>query len=350
MAKYEVTYSCGHTGRVDLVGKGDYREWKLKSLASDLCPECYKIQADKIRAENSAKAEKSAKEMELPDLIGTEKQIAWALTLRQNLIDCINTHAEDKKEALDVLNYILFTHTDSKYWIDRRVALNTFNAEMRNLVCVEQEEMHDVPTKAIEKEIEKELIVTPENSTGKATVTIVDKDGTIITKSEKDATVIDILKKYYFRWDGAWTRESDITTGSAADRIAELGNVLLAAGYPVLFESEEIKQKAIAGLYEPEHTRWILKNAKDPETLMLWWRGRDEKAYSLARKVKGSKYVDGAVIAGIAHMDAITNLIKFEGFVMSDAAKEAVKAYDRLHEAKIVVALADNRNSVSGGM
>ena len=30
MAKYDVTYSCGHSGIVDLVGKGSERERKIK--------------------------------------------------------------------------------------------------------------------------------------------------------------------------------------------------------------------------------------------------------------------------------------------------------------------------------
>lgn len=41
--KYNITYSCGHEGTVNLVGKGSDRERKLKwHSESGHCPECYK--------------------------------------------------------------------------------------------------------------------------------------------------------------------------------------------------------------------------------------------------------------------------------------------------------------------
>lgn len=43
MAKYDVTFSCGHNGTVQLVGKATERDRKLEWYAScGLCPECYK--------------------------------------------------------------------------------------------------------------------------------------------------------------------------------------------------------------------------------------------------------------------------------------------------------------------
>lgn len=43
--KYEVTYSCGHTGTVQLYGKTEERERKIKYYKEyGLCPECYKKQ------------------------------------------------------------------------------------------------------------------------------------------------------------------------------------------------------------------------------------------------------------------------------------------------------------------
>lgn len=48
MAKYEVTFSCGHKGEVQLLGPGKDRERKLAWYAeSGLCPDCYRAQAPK---------------------------------------------------------------------------------------------------------------------------------------------------------------------------------------------------------------------------------------------------------------------------------------------------------------
>jgi hypothetical protein len=51
--KYNITFSCGHKGVVDLVGSGKERERKLDWYqTSGMCPECYKEQK---RAEEAAK-------------------------------------------------------------------------------------------------------------------------------------------------------------------------------------------------------------------------------------------------------------------------------------------------------
>jgi len=43
MAKYDITYSCGHKGTVELFGKTSERENKIAWYERDgLCPECYK--------------------------------------------------------------------------------------------------------------------------------------------------------------------------------------------------------------------------------------------------------------------------------------------------------------------
>ena len=45
MAKYNVTYSCGHEGTVQLFGKSEERDRKIKYYEEfGICPECYKKQ------------------------------------------------------------------------------------------------------------------------------------------------------------------------------------------------------------------------------------------------------------------------------------------------------------------
>lgn len=45
MAKYSITYSCGHEGTVQLFGKNEERDRKIKYYEEfGLCPECYKKQ------------------------------------------------------------------------------------------------------------------------------------------------------------------------------------------------------------------------------------------------------------------------------------------------------------------
>ena len=79
MAKYDITYICGHTGTVQLFGAEKDRQSKIEWLQSINCPDCFKsAQADDLTAFEQVN--------NLPELIGSEKQIAWARTIRRLLI------------------------------------------------------------------------------------------------------------------------------------------------------------------------------------------------------------------------------------------------------------------------
>lgn len=130
--KQEVTYSCGHTGWADIYGNRAHKERMLYAIENySLCPEC----EAKKRAEDSAKAADEAKEKGLPALSGSEKQIAWAETLRQKAWDAVQNclqmyYMYDKRKAnpdlaedvqlLDGAVDWYFGHTESRWYINNR--------------------------------------------------------------------------------------------------------------------------------------------------------------------------------------------------------------------------------------
>ena len=88
--KYDITYSCGHAGTVELYGKTSERESKIRWYETTaVCPECYKKQQE-------AAAETTTK-YELPGLEGSEKQVAWAKKLMESAITVLET--EGRKTA-----------------------------------------------------------------------------------------------------------------------------------------------------------------------------------------------------------------------------------------------------------
>ena len=88
--KYDITYSCGHAGTVELYGKTSDRESKIRWYETTaVCPECYKKQQE-------AAAETTTKH-ELPELEGSEKQVAWAKKLMESAITVLET--EGRKTA-----------------------------------------------------------------------------------------------------------------------------------------------------------------------------------------------------------------------------------------------------------
>lgn len=99
MAKYTITYDCGCTREVQLFGAHDARERRIKWLETQTCPDC------QHEAEN-AHAEKAKEARGLADLTGSEKQVAWANSIREAAYECLDTlyeYATDErgKQMLD---------------------------------------------------------------------------------------------------------------------------------------------------------------------------------------------------------------------------------------------------------
>lgn len=84
MAKYYITHSCGHEHEYSLFGRHSERDRKIEWLEGQDCPACRR------KAEEEA-AKAATEGMELAQLIGSPKQIAWAETIRGNAIDNMGT-------------------------------------------------------------------------------------------------------------------------------------------------------------------------------------------------------------------------------------------------------------------
>ncbi len=128
MAKYEVTFSCGHLQEVELFGKHKERDRKVEWYQSTgVCSACFKAQKDAELREISTKIAEASTELGLPALTGSEKQVVWAEILRQQRIKSsaedfarfYERHADLKDRAEPVLDWLL-TQTSAKWWIDNR--------------------------------------------------------------------------------------------------------------------------------------------------------------------------------------------------------------------------------------
>ena len=89
--KYYVTFSCGHEGEVNLYGKAAERDRRIAWYEEEgICPDCYRKMKEEERRkadeELTAYADKIEAELSLPELEGTEKQVAWARKIRAGVI------------------------------------------------------------------------------------------------------------------------------------------------------------------------------------------------------------------------------------------------------------------------
>lgn len=129
MAKYTITYKCGHAGIVELYGKWNERERKIERYKNHVCPECYE-------AAQAAKCAAAEQKYVFPELTnGSERQIAWARTIRLKFVALRENQAKrnekryEKFSQKDIEKHKamfrafcdeFFGETSAKAWIDRR--------------------------------------------------------------------------------------------------------------------------------------------------------------------------------------------------------------------------------------
>lgn len=110
MAKYEINHTCGHTSTVQLFGKCSERERKIEWMERQECPECRR----KREAEEAAKITEG---LELPELEGSEKQVAWANCIRARFAEEISSNEKYQNgNPMKVLKSV----TSAKTFIDNR--------------------------------------------------------------------------------------------------------------------------------------------------------------------------------------------------------------------------------------
>lgn len=370
MAWYYGVYSCNHEGKVNIIGPGQTREWKKERIFSGLCPECYKkkLEEDRMKA-NIEAAEKSA-EMELPELTGSEKQVAWANTLRLNFIEKVekeierinkqiekeNTRIKElekagnpvrrkiedvkfyardeymnpfqttREELDDMLMYAIKKHNDARFWIDSR---DSGRICKLILEYKEYEKENDIPedVKQEEAESKKNLTVIPETENLKSGVVEIEyKDKILYARYIKNDDFIKVVKKLGYKWKGVWCKKITEYTGTVEDRAAELGNVLLLNGFTVLFPNTESKDRAVSADFEPENDRWI-KYIKELEKFVIVWEAQNDILYKNAKKLPGAKWSNGGMQVDIEFYKEVEDFAKTMGFSISKKAREEIGEY-----------------------
>ena len=118
MAKYTINHTCGHIVTIQLFGAYKDRERRIAWLETQECEECRKEKA------NAAAAQAKAKRG-LADLTGSEKQVAWANTIREGAykaLDCLApfTTNNQARQMVESWKAKMDAETSAKWWINHR--------------------------------------------------------------------------------------------------------------------------------------------------------------------------------------------------------------------------------------
>lgn len=352
MAKYTVTRSCGHEEVVVLFGNRQQREYRLQNFEpTKLCYKCWQAEEEKRRAEATLKAQAEAEESGLPKLVGTEKQVAWAETIRlnvlaklQDLSERLGLALESSPEEIDLTIRSIQAKDSAHWWIDHR-STNICDLEellAENFEAIKAPAPKPVPVEVV-KDAQLEATVRPENPLTETPAEIrIAKDKLQIVFPEKRDDLRLVLKdKLQMRWeDGCWQREITWMSGPIGERAAEAGCMLLAAGFIIRIYDPEIRAKAIAGDYEPECTRWLTvrTNGQYQGWFAIWWnKRRDKDYYGAAGRITGSRWSRPSVVVPPIYYEQVLDFAQMYRFRLSDGAQKLVEDAKRIKEETLTV-------------
>lgn len=371
MAKYSVECPvCTSTYTVQLVGRQRDRQYKLENW-DWTCDDC----REKARQAENVKAAEANAEAGLPALTGTEKQVAWAETIRaakiaevDKIVDGYDARlaevakdpaalaAQDvrskesgfesladafacaKAAAVEIINT-----PAASWWIDNRdVRLGTLILKQAEKVAAARK-VTPAPVAAL-----AEATIRPETPVTETVAEIRVHNASVeIIFPEKREDFWQIVKKQLeFQWVGsAWKRTLLASEGTPAARAAEAAHRLLRAGFGVRVFDPAIRQQAIEGTFEPEQTRWVKSGTKGAYAgwFYLQWKGLDPQLYNAARKLKGSKYDKPSVVVPAEQFEEVLDFAALCGFSLSPGARDLVEQARAVRDAALVASPAPLR-------
>lgn len=344
MAKATATCTCCECGKSFtasriLATRAQANNWEAWAKSNIIqCDDCRTKEREAQKAAENAKAAEAVQEFELPELTGTEKQIAWANTIRVRFFEEYCKVQERMKkftaeqmgkckseiEKLDrVAEYLFSSKTTASFWIDQRdttlpTLIKNFDSE-----AIKDEEKVDL------QPVIADYTVKPENSITDA-VTEVKFSNNILTVSfpSKNDALIKACKEIGMKWnreDLVWERKLSEMSGTT-DRIIEIGHKLLKAGIPVAIADESIREKAVSGEYKDECLLWVM-NGPDDKLRISW---NDGDWYEKSKRISGAKWSSEKrnMMVPTSSFKEIRDFAQCNNFGITTLAKEKIAEYE----------------------
>jgi hypothetical protein len=186
-------------------------------------------------------------------------------------------------------------------------------------------------------------LLRPAGKLASSLVTDIKLAGGVITADfpERHDGFLEVIKDASYHWTGvAWIRTMTKFTGAAEDRMAELASALLEAGFKVRIHNAVAEAKVLAGEYEPEQTRWLVRNVRPGHDYDGWFRlmwGRNENLYESANSLPGARWRDKMMLVPPAAFGELMDYAGSNGFAVTDAAKEIVREQEAAIIGSLVV-------------
>jgi hypothetical protein len=124
MARYDITRRCGHDESVQITGPRNRRDWIIGREKQQLCDACTRAARDDLNTRAAATATVAG----WPDPTGSPRQVAWAQSLRVELLtrlaDELATNGLVPADLLDAVTAlyarVALRQTEASWWINQR--------------------------------------------------------------------------------------------------------------------------------------------------------------------------------------------------------------------------------------
>lgn len=343
----------------------DYRAKKLAERGWT-CRDC-----------DNREAAASAAAAGLPDMEGSEKQVAWANGLRNDALSRVGqalaaaAHIPNPEQVigfrsdatdvailmqavgravLDEAFAAMRAETDARHWIDARA--ETPADRLAAIVERLADEARALSPEgkaaaAAERDAMEEATLRPAEPVSETVAELAFRDGRLVARyDERSDAFGGAVKGLGYTWDPAaraWARRhQELTMGPHVDRLAETAHELLAAGIVVALHDPEARARAVARSYEPEHTRWVslVTAGEHAGKFRITW-GRGEDLYREFRGLRGATYRDKACLVPATSRDEVLDFAAAHGFRLTSGAEaRAAEVLERRERGTVVEASA----------
>lgn len=361
MAKYDVQCrQCGAEMTVQLFGPHRTREWKIDHYdwQCDACKEAAKQAATEAAA-------RAAAEAGLPELEGSEKQVAWAETIRQKFVDEADKYrkmydtmdpeeAKDHREKFENAVSDILGRTSARFWIDNRTT------DARTLIIDAAEALMSRPKQqaaaAVAEDAKAEVTIRPAKilTETRVEITIIDRQALHANNRievrfpERREDFWNIIKKEFrFVWKtDHWERPISYKIGDGKNLCAQLGNRLLSSGFPIVCFDDEVRRMAVDGTFTPEQRRWVARNTvKYDGWFAISWDRSDADFYKEAMSLPGARYHNGYVVVPPEQYEEVIGFAEIHGFSFSPGAAALIESLRAAREKAFVAEVTAPKKS-----
>ena len=120
--EHRIAHACGHEQAHHIRGYPAQQDRKARWLSTTKCRTCFVDDKRSEEAEPAARDAAAISYLNLPDLVGSDRQVSWATTIRMKRLAAIitgsSTDGADGHQACIPI-------TDAKWWIDHRDLTDT---------------------------------------------------------------------------------------------------------------------------------------------------------------------------------------------------------------------------------